>query len=175
MLGLQILSYIKDFSDEGVCGAWLENPYFQYFCGEKLFRHHLPIDRSSISCFRARVNVDDLDKILQESLAVAHRSGALKASDVTRVAVDTTVQSKAVDSPSQSKLLLDAIIDIGRRSAKKLGLKLKQNYRFIAKGLAWKASGYAHAKQYNRLKRTNKKLHSLLYKLTKRVQNAISG
>ncbi|MCF8494842.1 MAG: hypothetical protein K9G65_05585 [Rickettsiaceae bacterium] len=65
-----------------------------------------------------------------------------------RVAVDTTVQEKAVVHPSKIKLTYDAIIDLGR-SAKKAGLNLKQNYRFVAKELALKASGYAHARQYN--------------------------
>ena len=171
LLGLQILSYMKSLSDEAVCALWVENPYFQYFCGEKLFCHKLPIDRSSISRFRSRVDVEDLEKILQESLAVAHKSGALKAVDVTRIAVDTTVQNKAVDSPSESKLLLDAILDLGR-SAKKSGLKLKQNYRFVAKALFRKASGYAHAKQMNRLKKTNKKLKNIVYKLSRRIDNA---
>lgn len=174
LLGLQILSYMKNLSDEGVCASWVENPYYQYFCGEKLFRHYLPIDRSSISRFRARVEVEDLEKILQESLAVAHKSGALKPSDVTRIAVDTTVQNKAVDSPSESKLLLDAIVDLGR-TAKKNGLKLKQNYRFVAKDLFRKASGYAHAKQFNRLKKTNKKLKTILYKLSRRIDNALES
>lgn len=174
LLGLQILSYMKNLSDEGVCALWLENPYYQYFCGEKIFRHKLPIDRSSISRFRGRVEVEDLDKILQESLSVAHKSGALKPSDVKKIAIDTTVQNKAVDSPSESKLLFDGILDLGR-AAKKCGLKLKQNYRFVAQDLYRKASGYAHAKQYNRMKKTIKKLKSILYKLTRRIENAMDS
>ena len=174
LIGLQILSYMKNLSDESVCASWVENPYYQYFCGEKLFRHKLPIDRSSISGFRSRVDVKDLDKILQESLSVAHKSGALKPSDVRRIAVDTTVQNKAVDSPSESKLVLDAILDLGR-AAKKSGLKLKQNYRFVAKWLYRKSCGYAHACQMNRLKKTNKKLKGTLYKLRRRIDNALES
>ena len=34
--------------------AWVENPYFQYFCGEVVFRHELPFDRSSLTHWRQR-------------------------------------------------------------------------------------------------------------------------
>ncbi len=171
ILGIQILQYIYALSDEKVCEMWVENPYFQYFCGEKFFRHEFPIDRSSISRWRARFGADYLDQILQETLAVAHDTGALDIKDVSRVSVDTTVQEKAVDYPSEVKLYYDAITDIGRE-AKKQGLKLKQNYRFIAKEILIKASGYAHARQINRVKTATKRMKNILFKLTQRLENA---
>lgn len=171
LVGLQILKYMKNLSDETVCAMWVENPYFQYFCGEKLFQYELPIDRSSISKWRKRVDVEKLEKILQESLYTAYDTGALNAQDVQKVIVDTTVQEKAVDYPTEAKLLTDAILDLGR-SAKRAGLKLKQNYRFIAKELAVKCSRYAHARQMNRLKKTIKKMKLCLFKLGERVANA---
>lgn len=154
---------MKNLSDGSVCNLWVENPYYRYFCGEKLFRHHLPIDRSSISRFRGRVELEDLRKILQESLSVAHEAGALKVGDLRRIAVDTTVQNKAIDNPSESKLVADAVLDIGR-CAKKVGLKLKQNYSRIITEHLRKASGYAHAKQMNRLRRKIKEMKRCLYK-----------
>lgn len=173
MLGLMLLKHMKNLSDENLCAMWVENPYFQYFCGEKLFKYEFPIDRSSMSRWRDRVDLAELEKVLQESLSVAHRSGALSLKDVKKIAVDTTVQEKAVDHPSETKLLLDAILDIGR-TAKRAGLKLKENYRFVAKSLAVKASGYAHAKQFNRLRSVEKKMKKLLYKLKSRIENALN-
>ena len=35
MAGLHILKHVKGLSDEAVCDAWVENPYFQAFCGER--------------------------------------------------------------------------------------------------------------------------------------------
>jgi IS5 family transposase len=32
--GLFILKHMHDLSDEALCARWLENPYYQYFCGE---------------------------------------------------------------------------------------------------------------------------------------------
>lgn len=172
LVGLQMLRWMYNLSDEGVCARWIENPYYQYFCGEKLFKHKLPMDRSSMTRWRKRVGDEKLEEILIESLEVAKKVGALKEKDMERVAVDTTVQEKAVDHPSETKLIYDAIIDLSRES-KKSGLKLKQNYRFIAKGLAVKASGYAHARQFNRLKTTNKQMKKLLVKLRQRINNAL--
>ena len=32
--GLFILKHMHNLSDEALCDRWVENPYFQYFCGE---------------------------------------------------------------------------------------------------------------------------------------------
>jgi hypothetical protein len=36
-------------SDEVLCERWVENPYYQYFCGEEFFQHRLVFDRKR--CF----------------------------------------------------------------------------------------------------------------------------
>ena len=38
MAGLAILKHSYDLSDEALCDRWVENPYFQYFCGEEFFQ-----------------------------------------------------------------------------------------------------------------------------------------
>jgi hypothetical protein len=90
MAGLAILKHTFDLSDEVVCARWVENPYYQYFCGEEFFRHSLPLDRSSITRWRNRMGEERFEALLQESLAVATRAGAIKPSDLNRVIVDTT-------------------------------------------------------------------------------------
>jgi len=55
MVGLHYLRYMFNHSDESIIWAYIENPYYQYFCGEKVFRHSFPIDRSSMSQFRERL------------------------------------------------------------------------------------------------------------------------
>jgi IS5 family transposase len=49
MAGLAILKHTYNLSDEMVCELWIENPYYQYFCGEEFFQHRLPLDRSSMT------------------------------------------------------------------------------------------------------------------------------
>jgi transposase, IS5 family len=89
--GLFILKHMHNLSDEALCDRWVENPYFQYFCGEVVFRHELPFDRSSLTRWRQRLGEEQIAALLQESLSVAHRSGAIQTKDLERVVVDTTV------------------------------------------------------------------------------------
>ena len=49
MVGLHYLKHTFDLSDEAVVERWVENPYWQYFCGEEYFSHELPIDPSSMT------------------------------------------------------------------------------------------------------------------------------
>ena len=105
MAGLAILKHTYDLSDEVLCERWVENPYYQYFCGEEFFQHRLPFDRSSLTRWRNRMGEERLQALLQESLAVATRTGAIKPSELARVIVDTTVQPKNVTFPTDAKLL----------------------------------------------------------------------
>jgi transposase, IS5 family len=105
MAGLAILKHTYDLSDEALCDRWVENPYFQYFCGEEFFQHALVFDRSSLTRWRQRMGQEKLKALLQESLAVATRTDAMKSSDLARVVIDTTVQPKAVMFPTDVKPL----------------------------------------------------------------------
>ena len=58
MAGLAILKHTFNLSDEDLCARWVENPYFQFFCGETFFRHDLPFDRSSMTRWRQRMGED---------------------------------------------------------------------------------------------------------------------
>ena len=69
---------MHNLSDEELCERWIENPYFQLFCGEVVFRHVCPFDRSSLTRWRQRLGEEQLAALLQESLAIAHRTGALE-------------------------------------------------------------------------------------------------
>ena len=42
--------------------------------------------------------------LIQESLSVAHKTGALASRDLERVVVDTTVQPKAIAHPTDARL-----------------------------------------------------------------------
>jgi IS5 family transposase len=52
---------------------------------------------------------EKLAALLQESLSVAHKTGALSTKDLERVAVDTTVQPKAVAHPTDARLMHRAL------------------------------------------------------------------
>src|SRR6201987_3196224 len=107
--GLFILKHMHNLSDEVLCARWIENPYYQYFCGELSFCHRLPFDRSSMTRWRQRLGEEQLVALIQESLAVAHKTGAIGPKDLERVVVDTTVQPKAVAHPTDARLTYRAI------------------------------------------------------------------
>src|SRR5205823_10219488 len=98
--GLFILKHMHNLSDEALCERWVENPYFQYFCGEVVFRHELPFDRSSLTRWRQRLGEEQIVALLQESLSVAHRTGAIATKDLERVAIDTTVRRRSRIRPT---------------------------------------------------------------------------
>jgi IS5 family transposase len=108
MAGLATLKSMHDLSDKALCERWVENPYFQLFCGEEFFQHKTSFDRSSLMRWRQRMGEEKLVALIQESLATATRTGAAKPSDFSRVIVDTTVQPKAVAFPTDAKLIHQA-------------------------------------------------------------------
>jgi IS5 family transposase len=69
------------------------------------FYHRLPFDRSSMTRWRQRLGEEQLVALIQESLSVAHKTGAIGPKDLERVAVDTTVQPKAVAHPTDARLM----------------------------------------------------------------------
>ena len=167
--GLLILKHMHDLSDEALCDRWIENPYFQFFCGEESFRHALPFDRSSLTRWRQRLGEDQLAALLQESLSVAHKTDALATRDLERVAVDTTVQPKAVAFPTDARLMHKAIVMVGRE-AKRHGVPLRQSYVRVAKRAALMAGRYAHAKQFKRYNRALRFLRTRLGRLIRDVR-----
>jgi transposase, IS5 family len=161
MAGLAILKHMHSLSDETLCERWLENPYYQLFCGEEFFRHRLPFDRSSITRWRQRMGEERLNALLQESLHLATRSGAAKPADFTRIIVDTTVQPKAITFPTDAKLLHRAREKLVRL-AQRQGVRLRQSYRRLGKAALIRHQRYAHAKQFKRANRALKSLRTYL-------------
>ena len=78
MAGLAILKHTDDLSDEVLCERWLDNPYYQLFCGEEFFCHKLPFERSSLTRWRQRMGEEKANALMQESLSVATRNGAAR-------------------------------------------------------------------------------------------------
>ena len=100
-----------------MCERWLDNPYYQLFCGEEFFCHKLPFERSSLTRWRQRMGEEKANALLQESLSVAPRTGAARPSDFTKAIVDTTVQEKAVAFPTDARPMHRARASCGLRKS----------------------------------------------------------
>ena len=172
--GLFILKHMHDLSDEALCARWLENPYYQYFCGELSFCHQLPFDRSSLTHWRQRLGEEQLVALLQESLSVAHKTGALATRDLERVVVDTTVQPKAIAHPTDARLChraLEKLVDLAQRH----DVPLRQSYRRVAKRAAIMVGRYTHAHQFTRARRALKFLRTRLGRVIRDIRRKIEG
>jgi IS5 family transposase len=174
VVGLHLLKHIEGLSDEAVRERWERDPYMQYFCGEEYFQHAFPLERSGMTHFRHRVGEQALETLLQETLAAAHRGGALSVQATAAVAVDTTVQEKAIAHPTEHGLLLTAIEQLGAQ-AKKAGLPLRQSYARVARRAAMKTGRYLHAQQKKRAKRQVKFLRVRLRRLQRDVRRKMAA
>ena len=161
MVGLHYLKHAFDESDESVCERWIENPYWQFFCGEQFFRHELPIDPSSMTRWRQRVGVKLFDDLLALTLNLAVGLKQARPAEFREVAVDTTVQPKAIAYPTDARLY-----DTARRklveAARREGVKLRQSYARKGPEAVRRAGRYAHAKQFRRARRMRKTLRNYL-------------
>jgi len=174
MAGLSILKHTYDLSDEVLCERWVENPYYQFFCGEEFFQHRLVLDRSSLSNWRKRMGEEKIRALLQESLAVAVKTKALKPQDLSEVIVDTTVQPKNVMFPTDARLLNRAR-EILVRLARKHGVALRQSYARVGKFALIRHQRYAHAKQFKRAGRALKTLKTYLGRVIRDIERKIEG
>ena len=154
--GLHYLKHLYKLSDEEVVRRWVENVYWQYFCGETYFQHKLPIHPTSMTRWRKRIGEEGCEWLLTQTIEAGRKSGVLKDKDCRRVNVDTTVQEKAVAFPTDSKLLDDARCLLVKL-AKRHGIRLRQNYNRVAKRYRLKIARYAHAKQYRRMRAESSK------------------
>jgi IS5 family transposase len=174
MAGLAILKHTYDLSDEVLSERWVENPYYQFFCGEEFFQHRLVFDRSSLTRWRQRMGEEKLQALLQESLAVATKTEAIKPSDLNRIIVDTTVQPKNVMFPTDARLLNRAR-EILVRLAKGAGIKLRQSYGRVGKFALIKHQRYAHAKQFKRANRALRTLRTYLGRVIRDITRKLEG
>lgn len=149
--GLLYLQHTFALSDEDVVWGWVENPYWQLFCGETWFQHRPPIDPSSLTRWRKRIGEAGLEWMLTQTIKAAE----------SEVIVDSTVQEKAIAHPTDSRLLERARQHLVKLAAE-AGLALRQNYNREAPRLAVQVGRYAHAKQYKRMRASLKKLKTVV-------------
>jgi IS5 family transposase len=169
MVGLLYLKHAFDESDESVLARWVENPYWQFFCGLCYMQHELPIDPSSLSRWRKRVGAERLEKLLEATIHTALAMKAVRPQEFQKVNVDTTVQEKAIAFPTDARLYHKMRVALVRR-AKSLGIILRQNYRFKGKKLLAKQGRYAHARQMKRAAKMTRQLKTILGRVLRDIE-----
>ena len=167
--GLLYLKHTFALSDEDVVERWVENPYWQYFCGERYFRHELPCDPSSLVRWRQRIGEAGVEWLLTQTIEAARAGGVLKRVSLSTIVLDTTVQEKAIAHPTDSRLLNRAREQLVE-AAQDCGIRLRQSYARLGPAAEHQAGRYAHARQYRRMHKQLRKLRTWLGRVIRDVE-----
>jgi IS5 family transposase len=161
MLSLLYLKHAFNESDESLCTRWMDSVSWQFFSGQTFYEPRMPCDPTHIGRFRKMIGEEGVQQLLMATIEAAVSSKAVKPCEFEKVIVDSTVMEKAIAHPTDSRLL-----DIARhqvvKSAKAAGIMLKQTYAKEAQQLRRKAGGYAHARQFKRLRKVVKRQRTIL-------------
>ncbi len=174
MASLLYLKNAFNLSDEELVQRWSENVVWQFFSGMDYYEPRLPCDATQIGRFRRAIGEEGLEHLLKSTIETAVQTKAVKAAELERVIVDTTVQEKAIAHPVDSRLL-----EIARHkvvsAARRAGIVLKQTFVKEGKELRRRAGGYAHAKQFKRLRKTVKRQRTILGVVMREVQRKLDA
>jgi len=167
MVGLLILKQLRNLSDEAVVDRWVENGYYQFFCGEAFFQWELPCHPTDLVYFRRRIGEAGVAKILQVSIEL-HGAKAREA----EVLIDTTVQEKNITFPTDSKMykkIAQHCVNI----AEKEDVKLRQTYSRTIKELIKDQRFRKHPKNRKKAIRSTRKLKTIAGRLVRDLQRKL--
>ena len=71
LVGLHYLKNTYFESDESVVAKFIENPYWQYFCGNEIFQHQLPIEPIALKRWRKHIGPTGMDKLIKGNAETA--------------------------------------------------------------------------------------------------------
>ena len=160
--GLLLLKQMYNLGDETVVVRYLENPYWQHFCGEVYFQYNLPFDPSDFVHFRKRIGEEGMKKIFKQSIDLFGEDNVRR--EVKEVRVDTTVQEKNITFPTDRKLT-EKVIEHCKRIAKKEDIKLKRTYTFEIRKLKQQLRFARKPKNFKKHIKAQKKLHRIAFKI----------
>ena len=169
MIGLHYLKSLYNVSDERVVEQFIENPYWQYFCGFEFFQFSRPCHSTSLVHWRKRIGEDGFEQLFSETIEIAKRSGALNPKSIERVNVDTTVQEKAVEFPTDARLYHKMRRKLVKAS-KTRSIDLRQSYERLGQEAFVKQGRYARAFQLKRARRETRKLRVYLGRVIRDIR-----
>ena len=164
MVGLLILKHLRDVSDEGIVKQWQENVYYQYFCGEKEIQVGEPCAATELIAFRKRIGEEGVELILKESIRVNDDHD-----DMDTAFIDSTVQEKNITFPTDAKLTKKVIARVKKLNMR-LGLSVRQSYKFVLKGLARDQRFRNHPKNRKKALKADSKMKTIARRLVRELE-----
>jgi len=168
MVGSMMLKQMYNLGDETFVARWIENPYWQYFCGETHFQYDEPYDPSDFVHFRKRIGEEGAQKILKLSINIFDS----KEVHEKEILIDTTVQEKNITYPTDSKLH-KKIIEGCLKIAEKEDIKLRQRYTRIVKQLMIDQRFREHPKRKKKANAAARKLRTIAGRLVRDVERKL--
>jgi IS5 family transposase len=167
MVSLLMLKHIRNLSDESVVEQWMENVYYQYFSGEKMYACGVPCQASELVHFRNRIGEQGIELIFKESIRINGKDG--KENEAT---VDTTVQEKNITYPTDNKLHRK-IIKNCVAIASDQQIELRQSYSRTVKKLAQQQRFRNHPKNYKRVRKADRKVKTIAGRLVRELERKL--
>lgn len=169
IIGVILLKRVYNQSDESVVERWIENPYWQYFCGETNFQHQQPFDPTELIKFRQRIGESGAEKILSLSINLFEK----KEIEEKEVLIDTTVQEKNITFPTDSKLQ-KKIIEKCRKIANKEGIVLRQSYKRKLKQLMIDQRFRQHPKRRKKANAAARKIKTIAGRIVRDIERKMN-
>lgn len=174
MVGLLILQQMFNYSDENLVEKWVENAYWQFFCGYDFLQWEFPIDPSSLVRWRQRLGKEGLEKILKYSIELALSTKTIKNNSLEKTIVDTTVMPKNITHPSDSKLY-EKGCELLIKMAKDHNLILRQNYNCVRKKSLFLYFQFLRSRKIRKAQKEKKKLKTYLGRIFRDVKRKITS
>lgn len=168
MVGLLLLKHIYNLSDEAMVDRWIENPYWQYFSGEKVFQTQKPFDPTEFIHFRNRIGKEGAEKLLKVSIQLFGKEAQEK-----EVLIDSTVQEKNITYPTDAKLH-KRIIEKVNKIAKQEGITLRQTYTRTLKQLMIDQRFHSHPKRKKKAKAAMRKIKTIAGRQVRDIERKFS-
>jgi IS5 family transposase len=167
MVGLSMLKHMENLSDERVVQLWVQNPYYQAFCGEVEFQWTFPCDPTDLIYFRQRVGAAGIEKIFAASIVI-HGDNAKE----TEVCIDTTVQEKAITFPTDAKLYRKMIVQC-LKLARVNSIQLRRTYAKEIKQRKLECRFSGHPQNRAKARKAVKRLKTIAGRLVREIERKI--
>lgn len=167
MVGLCILKQVENLSDEVLIERWVQNPYYQAFCGEVEFQWRFPCDPTDLVYFRKRIRVEGFEKILAVSIKI--HGEEIKEKEAC---IDTTVQEKNITFPTDDNLhrkVIDRCVKIAVRE----GIELRRSYKQEIKKIMLNLRFRRHKQNYKKAKKASKRLQTIAGTLLRELKRKL--
>ena len=120
-VGLAILRQLYGLGDDMLCQLWLENPYYQFLCGERFFQHHLPYERNALLAGMRRLNAEKLSTLMRAAIPHTASLDPAKLPELARLGIQVDATAKHASAKAGPRKVQNgekavSIYDVAKRA-----------------------------------------------------------